>query len=85
MAWADDAEIDALCWPLVQNAAKCRFLRGLGLTVTEAHNGRPKVLATNLERVLGGLPKPGEQPPAEARQVVKPDRAQFKLVFGGKA
>lgn len=85
MSWADDAEIDRLCGDLVQNAAKAKFLRGLGLTVTVAHNGRPKVLASNLERVLGGMPKPGEQPPALTRQAAKPDRERFKLVFGGKA
>ena len=38
-----DAEIDRICDGLTQNAAKVRYLRGLGLTVQRKPNGRPLV------------------------------------------
>ena len=36
-----DAEVDALCDGLTQDAAKVRFLRRLGLKVDRKPNGRP--------------------------------------------
>lgn len=83
--WVPDSEIDALCEPLVQNAAKVKFLTGLGLYVTLAPSGKPKVLRSNLEAVLGGMPQPnpGDQV-GQRRQPVKPNRTGFKVIFGGK-
>lgn len=37
------AEIDEICHPLVQNAAKVRFLRGLGVNVEQRPDGSPLV------------------------------------------
>ena len=48
-----DAEILAMCDPLKQPAALCRYLGGLGLKVATKPNGRPLVLRTELDRVLG--------------------------------
>ncbi len=48
-----DAEIGAMCEPLIQPAAQCRFLAGKGLLVTTKPNGRPLVLRSELDRVLG--------------------------------
>lgn len=48
-----DAEVTGMCEPLVQPSAQCRHLRALGLMVTTKPNGRPLVLRTELDRVLG--------------------------------
>jgi len=48
-----DAEIDAICDGLKQNAAKVRFLRGLGLHVERKPNGRPLVNRSHYDAVLG--------------------------------
>lgn len=50
-----DAEVDALCEGLRQNAAKVRYLQGLGLIVHARPNGRPLVWRAHAEQVLGGL------------------------------
>lgn len=49
-----DAEIDRICDGLIQNAAKVRYLRSLGLTVDRKPNGRPLVNATHYDAVRGG-------------------------------
>jgi hypothetical protein len=46
-----DAEVNAMCAGLRQNAAKVRFLRGLGLTVATRPNGRPLVNRTHYDAV----------------------------------
>ena len=52
--WLTDAEIDDLCRPLTQPAAQRRFLAtALKLHVTTKKNGRPLVVRSELERVLG--------------------------------
>ena len=48
-----DSEVLAMCEPLKQPAALCRYLVGLGLKVVTKPNGRPLVLRTELDRVLG--------------------------------
>lgn len=40
-AYYSDAEVDDLCAGLTQDAAKVRFLRGLGLRVDRKPNGKP--------------------------------------------
>jgi hypothetical protein len=83
--WLTDAEADALCDGLRQNAAKLKYLRGLGLAVREKPNGRPLVLRSNVEEVLGGLPGrkrakvPAAHPPAQ------PDAAGLVLAFSRKS
>lgn len=87
-AWADQEFIDELCPDLVQNAAKVRHLRDMGLTVIVATNGCPKVLQSNVDRVFGGQEKalqfaasleagPPKAPAQSARE-------RFLLVHGGK-
>lgn len=48
------AHIDAMCDPLTQPAAQIRYLKGLGLNVATRPNGRPLLMKSELERVLGG-------------------------------
>lgn len=45
-----DDEIDSICAGLSQNAAKVRYLRGLGLRVDQRPNGRPLVARAEWER-----------------------------------
>lgn len=47
-----DAEIDAICAGLVQNAAKVRHLQRLGLTVRQKPNGRPLVNRAHYDAVM---------------------------------
>lgn len=48
-----DAEIDNICDGYVQNAAKIRYLRSLGLTVERKPNGRPLVNRAHYDAVRG--------------------------------
>lgn len=48
-----DTEIATMCEPLTQPAAQHRHLAGLGLLVAKKPNGRPLVLRSELDRVLG--------------------------------
>lgn len=48
-----DAEVDRICDGLKQNAAKVRYLRGLGLHVERKPNGRPLVNRAHYELVRG--------------------------------
>lgn len=58
--WLSDAEIAELCEPLEQSAAQIRFLKREGYHVTKRPNGKPLLMRTELERVVGagrlGLP-----------------------------
>lgn len=49
-----DAEIDEICDGYTQNAAKVRFLKGLGLTVAQKPNGRPLVNRAHYDQIRGG-------------------------------
>ena len=65
-----DAELAALCEGLAQPAAQIKYLQGLGLHVKRKPNGRPLLMRSELERVLGaGRMQPandanGKLPPA---------------------
>jgi hypothetical protein len=48
-----DDEIDRICDGLSQNAAKVKFLRGLGLRVERKPNGRPLVNRKHYDDVTG--------------------------------
>jgi hypothetical protein len=48
-----DAEVARLCDGLEQAAAQIRYLKRLGLKVERKPNGRPLLMRTELERVLG--------------------------------
>jgi hypothetical protein len=49
-----DQEIEIICAGLVQNAAKIRYLRALGLTVHRKPNGRPLVCRAHYDSIMGG-------------------------------
>lgn len=49
------AHIDAMWDPLTQPAAQIRYLKGLGLNVATRPNGRPLLMKSELERVLGAV------------------------------
>lgn len=61
-----DDEIDSICAGLTQNAAKVRYLRGLGLRVDQRPNGRPLVARAEWERhyatrpALGAVQSPNQ-------------------------
>lgn len=48
-----DDEIDRICAGYKQNAAKVRYLRGLGLTVERKPNGRPLVNRAHYDAIRG--------------------------------
>lgn len=79
-----DQEVDALCEGLVQNAARIKYLRSLGLTVHVKPNGRPLVARSHAERVLAG-DRVAEAASPAARQVPQPDRAGLVHFFGRRA
>ena len=49
-----DNEIDNICAGYVQNAAKIRYLRAMGLTVRTKPNGRPLVNRNHYDAVTNG-------------------------------
>lgn len=79
-----EPELAALCEGLEQPAAQMRYLRGLGLHVARKPNGRPLLMRSELERVLGAGRLPasndtGNQAPAE------PDMgALLRVIKGGR-
>lgn len=74
-----DAEVDAVCDGLRQNAAKGRYLTGLGLHVNFKPNGRPLVVRSHAENVLAGL-KATQTGPVPA-QSATPNRAALIQLF----
>ncbi len=84
--WLTDAEIDDRCEGLVQNAAKVRYLRSLGLTVTTKPNGKPIVERAHYDAVMAGLPidkRKKARPPQ--RTSAQPDAAGLVLAFSRKS
>ncbi|RCW73848.1 hypothetical protein [Pseudorhodoferax soli] len=57
-----DQQVDAICDGLTQNAAKVRYLRGLGLRVDRRPNGRPLVARADWERVYSKRQQADEAP-----------------------
>lgn len=55
-----DGEIDDICSGYTQNAAKVRFLKGLGLIVGRKANGKPLVNRTHYNAVMGGKLSPSQ-------------------------
>ncbi len=54
LPYLTDDEVAGLCTPLQQAHAQIKYLQGLGLAVTRKPNGRPLLMRSELERVLGG-------------------------------
>lgn len=60
LPFLSDAELAALCDGLEQPAAQLRYLKRLGLHVERKPSGRPLLMRSELERVLGaGRMMPG--------------------------
>lgn len=53
----DDSAVAQMCEGYKRNADRVKHLRAMGLTVATAPNGKPLVLKSNAEIVLGGMPK----------------------------
>jgi hypothetical protein len=62
-----DKEINNVCAPLTQNAAKIRFLQAMGLHVRRAADGRPLVNRAHYDAVTGRgkAPAPADEPAQE--------------------
>lgn len=71
--WLRDDEIDSLCHPLVQNAAKVRHFRDMGLVVTTRPNGRPVVLRESWEAMQRGIKSTEPTVNTTARGRVRPN------------
>lgn len=84
-----DHEVDALCTGLRQNAAKVRYLIGLGLTVNTRPNGRPLVWRAHAEQVLSGNERETGAAANDSTSTTTPaptgNRAGMLLMFGRKA
>lgn len=80
-----DDELQELCDGLQQPAAQLRYLRGLGLRVERKPNGRPLLMRSELERVLGAgrmMPANDQQAPRAGRE---PDMgALLQVIQGGR-
>lgn len=81
--WLSDAEVDDMCDGLINDAAKCRYLRRLGLTVNRKPNGKPLVVRAHAATLLSGL-KHAAADEAKAPKA-KPNRDALVLVFGKRA
>lgn len=83
-----DEEVDAICEGLRQNAAKCRYLRSLGLHVERRPNDRPLVMRAHAEQVLSGRSTAANDTTA-TQQPTPPaatgNRAGLVLLFRRKA
>ncbi|MCR5865215.1 DUF4224 domain-containing protein [Aquincola sp. J276] len=78
-----DDEIAELCAPLKAPSAQARCLSGLGLLVARKPNGRPLLMRSELERVLGAerfSTDGGRQAPREG----EPDRARLIELFAAR-
>ena len=82
--WLSDAEIDDMCEGLATNAARVRYLRRQGLTVTTKPNGRPLVMRAHAERVLSGLADVVELEAQRKTEPRAPNRDALVHVFTRK-
>lgn len=86
LPFLSDPELQALCDGLEQPAAQLRYLRGLGLHVERKPNGRPLLMRSELERVLGaGRMMPANDASQPASGARGPDLgALLKVIQGGR-
>lgn len=81
-----DAEVAEICAPLTNGAAQVRYLQRIGLAVQRKPNGRPLLMRSELERVLGAgrmmqIPDVGQA----ARAGGEPDLgALLHVIQGGR-
>jgi hypothetical protein len=77
-----DEEIAGLCDGLRAPSAQLRYLARMGLLVQRKPNGKPLLMRSELERVLGA-DRFGQQ--AQNQPAAGPDRAALmKVIQGGK-
>jgi hypothetical protein len=80
--WLTDAEVDELCDPLTQDAAKVRYMRKvLKLTVARKRNGRALVMRAHFEEVMAGLPTDKRKRAKAEQPARQPDAAGLVLAF----
>jgi hypothetical protein len=85
LPFLSDAELAALCDGLEQPAAQLRYLKRLGLHVERKPSGRPLLMRSELERVLGAgrMMPANDQPPQRAGR--EPDMgALLHVIRGGR-
>lgn len=86
LPFLSDAELQALCEGLEQPAAQLRYLQRLGLHVARKPNGRPLLMRSELERVLGAgrmIPANDARQPQPAGR--EPDMgALLQVIQGGR-
>jgi hypothetical protein len=63
-----DAELAEICRPLVQGAARIRFLRSLGVKVSRRGDGTPLVWRSDFDRPQAPATIPASNEPAWTRQ-----------------
>lgn len=86
LPFLSDAELQDLCAGLEQPAAQVRYLKGLGLHVERKPNGRPLLMRSELERVLGaGRMMPANDASQASRPGREPDKgALLQVIQGGR-
>jgi len=82
--WYTDQEIDDLCAGLTHNAAKMRYLRAQGLTVTQKPNGRPLLMREHATKVLSGMPSTETPTENATRQALQPNRAGLVMQLASR-
>lgn len=78
--WYTDEEVNSICAGLVNNAAKVRYMQGMGLTVNRKPNGAPLVMRAHAEAVLSGLQQLQAAAAPKGKHV--PDLAAYRNSFG---
>ncbi len=80
-----DAEVAELCAPLTNGAAQVRYLQRIGLAVQRKPNGKPLLMRSELERVLGAG-RMAQHPDASAQRAGRePDLgALLRVIQGGR-
>ena len=87
LPFLSDPELAALCDGLVMPAAQLRYLRGMGLHVQRKPNGRPLLMRSELERVLGAgrMMPANDRDSGQQRTGREPDMgALLQVIQGGR-
>lgn len=84
LPWLSDEEVDSLCEGLVNDAAKVRYLRRQGLTVTRKPNGRPLLMRDHTKAVLSGMKEAQAATETIAPTRRQPNRDALILQFAGR-
>ncbi len=83
--WLTNDEVRDICEGLVQPAAQFRYLTNvLKVNVRKKPNGRPLVMRSAVEGWDQPATSPQQMQAVQQRTPVEPNRAGFKLVYGGR-